>query len=289
MRRLLTIFILLIFVFPYCKGKDKKVSETETIVKTVVVMDTTIPVVVDVVGKIIPKNVVTVFAQIPGRVEKIRVREGDTVFSNQTLATVIQEIPGSEFKPYSVKSPIKGIVLKSFIDIGKTITPQTPLFEIGDIGCLNFKGQVFGEERFSVKPKQKIAITDEEKDTIAVVQINLVAPQIDPVTGGLTIETEVCRLASPNISMLIGQTLNGHIIIGEKTGMVVPRKSVVNLSEKGTGVFRVENDKAVFASIQIISRSEEYYLIDGLNENDIIVSDGADKISDGQKIKIIKE
>lgn len=289
MKKLITIAILLLSFSLYCKGKEKKVTETLTPVKTIVVRDTTIPVVVDVVGKIIPKNAVNVFAQISGKVEKILVREGDTVFANQTLATILQEMPGSEFKPYSVKSPIKGIVLRSLIDIGKTISPQTPLFEIGDIGCLNFKGQVFGEERFSVKPKQKIAITDSKKDTIAVVQINLVAPQVDPSTGGVTVESQVCRLATPNINLLIGQTLNGHIIVATRTGMAIPRKAVVNLSEKGSGVYKLEDDKAVFTPIQIISRSEEYYLVSGLKENEIIISEGAERITDGQKVNVIKE
>ncbi|MEO0160762.1 MAG: efflux RND transporter periplasmic adaptor subunit [candidate division WOR-3 bacterium] len=289
MRRTLIILVMLLFLFPFCKGKEKKVTEVVVSVKTAVVKDTTIPVVVDVVGKIMPKNAVSVFAQISGKVEKILVREGDTVFLNQTLATVIQEVPGSEFKPYSVKSPIRGIVLKSLIDIGKTINPQTPLFEVGDIGCLNFKGQVFGEERFSVKPKQRIAITDGKKDTVAVVQINLVAPQVDPATGGVTIESQVCRLATPKNNLLIGQTLNGHIIVATRTGMVIPRKAVVNLSEKGTGVYKLEDDKAVFTPIQIISRSEEYYLVSGLKENEIIISEGADRITDGQKVNVIKE
>lgn len=285
----LIILISLIYFFFHCKEKETKVVGNVIAVRTVEVRDTVIPVVVDVVGKIMPKNTVTVFSQISGKLNEIFVMEGDTVKLNQKLATVLQEIPGSEFKPYSVKSPIKGIVLKSMVDIGKTINPQTPLFEIGDIGCLNFKGQVYGEERFAVKPKQKIAITDQKKDTIAVVQVNLVSPQIDQVTGGLTVESQVCRLSTKNVNLIIGQTLNGHIIVATRKGLIVPRKSVVKLAEKGIGVFKIENDKAIFIPVQIISRSEEYFIIDGLKQNDLIISEGTEKISDGQKVKLVKE
>ncbi|MCX7994356.1 MAG: efflux RND transporter periplasmic adaptor subunit [candidate division WOR-3 bacterium] len=289
MKIMLIIPVILLTFFIGCKGKETKAIETIPNVKSIVVKDTTIPVVVDVVGKIIPKSSVTVFSQIPGKVEKIFVQEGDTVYINQTLANVIQEIPGSEYKPYSVKSPIKGIVLKSMVDVGRTINPQTPLFEIGDVGCLNFKGQVFGEERFVVKVGQRIAITNDQKDTLAVVKINFISPQVDPVTGGVTVETQVCRLSPKNAHLIINQTMNGHIIVSTRQGKIIPRKSVVNLSDKGTGVFKIENDKAVFVPIQIISRSEEYFLVSGLNENDLIVRDGAEKLNDGQQIRLIKE
>jgi multidrug efflux pump subunit AcrA (membrane-fusion protein) len=255
----------------------------------VTVRDTAVQTVIDIAGQVFPRNSAIIYSQVPGRVDTIKADPGDRVRVNDVVAVVMQDIPGSEFRPYRVKAPISGVVLRKLTDVGNYVSVQNPLFEIGDISCLFIRGQVFGEERALVKSGQTIAITDERHDTIAVVAVTLVSPQVDPVTGGLTVESRVCKTAKTASELKPGQTVNGHIIAGSKNGLRVPRISVITTPEKGTGVFAIDNGIARFKPVRISARSEEFFLITGIQDGALIAHEGADRLSDGQRVSINKD
>jgi len=105
----------------------------------------------DISGRILPQNQVTVYSSIPGKVLEVLVGDGDRVGRGRTLARVIQDLTGSDYRPHQVVSPIAGVVSRTMASLGATVTPQTPLFEVADDRCINFVGQIFGEDLSKIK------------------------------------------------------------------------------------------------------------------------------------------
>ncbi len=287
MCKVITIPLLLAAgLLPACGKRQQPLAEKPVPVSVFITYRQGMKTVVDVSGRVEPQNRVSVFSQVAGKVKAVSAKEGDKISRNSVLAQVLQDIPGSEYQPHPVKSPIAGTVLKVSISQGATITPQMPLFEVGDTRCLNFAGQVFGEDRALVKPGQRMAITGNEGDTLLGLKVERLAPQLDQVTGGLDIEATICLIKNP---LLIGQSVDGHIIVGSSSGIAVPRISLVRDSLGRDGIYLVQGDSAAFRPVRIVNRSEEYFLIEGVPEGEKAVSEGSSDLRPGRKVTVVDE
>jgi RND family efflux transporter MFP subunit len=240
--------------------------------------------VVDVSGKMWPQSQVQVFALVPGKVQEVLAGEGDRVKKGAVLARVRQEAPGSDFKPSPVAAPLAGVVLRKMVEPGAMVTPQTPLFEMADLSCLTFKGQVFGEDIKKIRAGQRMMITGSGQDTLVGLTVSKLAPQLDPATGGLTIEASICLYKN---ALLPGQAVEGHVVTGVSRGLVVPRSSVVRDSLGRDGVFTLSGNAAAFVPVKITTRSPDHFTVEGLKPGQEIVFEGASGLNDGQKIRIV--
>lgn len=277
--------VLMAVIFPTsCRQKPKETSEKPVPVSVFTAKLQEISTVVDIAGRVEPQNRVTVYSQVAGKVKSVVLSEGDRVARNGLLAEVIQDIPGSDYLPHPVRSPIAGTVLSVAASQGASVNPQTPLFEIGDTRCINFVGEVYGEDRDRVRPGQKLLVTGQGGDTLLGMSVGKLAPQLDPVTGGQRIEATVCLLKNP---LLIGQQVDGHVEVGRLTGILVPRVSLVRDSLGRDGVYEVSDDSAVFRQVRVLNRSQEHFLIEGLPEGAQVVAEGASGLRPGRRISVV--
>ncbi|HBD92737.1 MAG: hypothetical protein A2015_03375 [Spirochaetes bacterium GWF1_31_7] len=271
-----------------CKGGEKtsQSDEKPVPVRLFKVQKEKINTTIDIFGRFSPENQVMVFSKIPGRVKKIYVKDGDSIQKDQLLAEVIQEIPGQEFAAFKVVSPIDGTVLRNNIETGMSVTPQTVLFDVGSLRCLIFRGQVFGSDRNKVKTGQIVHLYDTDNKNNLSLVINKISPVVDAITGGLTIEAEICFV--DNRPVFAGQTINGNIVIESSEEILIPPLSLVTLNKRGTGVFTIDKEScAHFNKVTVIQKSENRIAVKGLNEGDFIVTEGSGFISDGTKVLVI--
>lgn len=241
---------------------------------------------VDIAGRVEPQSRVTVYSQVAGKVKSVAASEGDKVARNSQLAEVVQDMPGSDYLPHPVRSPIAGTVLGVMATQGASVSPQTPLFEIGDTRCINFVGQVYGEDRARIKPGQRLLVTGQGGDTLLGMTIGRLAPQLDPVTGGQRIEATVCLLKNP---LLVGQQVDGHVEVGSLSGIPVPRVSLVRDSLGREGVYEVSGDSAVFRQVRVLNRSQEHFLVEGLPEGTQVAAEGASGLRPGRRVSVVGE
>lgn len=282
-----TFFLLLASaaVLAGCRGSNPKDPEAlPAAVTTAKAVLKEITTVVDVSGKMWPQSQVQVFALVPGKVQEVLAGEGDRVKKGAVLARVRQEAPGSDFKPSPVAAPLAGVVLRKMVEAGAMVTPQTPLFEMADLSCLTFKGQVFGEDIKKIRAGQRMMITGSGQDTLVGLTVSKLAPQLDPATGGLTIEASICLYKN---ALLPGQAVEGHVVTGVSKGLVVPRSSVVRDSLGRDGVFTLSGNAAAFVPVKITTRSPDHFTVEGLKPGQEIVFEGASGLNDGQKIRIV--
>ncbi len=239
--------------------------------------------VIDVAGRIVPQGLVAVYSQVSGKVVRVRAEVGDRVRANSVLAEVVQESPGSQYLPHPVRSPRAGMVMRSMAAEGMSVTPQTPLFEIGDVRCLLFTGQVFGGEQSRVEVGQRMALVDASGDTIMGLRLSRIAPQLDPVTGGLDIEASICMSRS---KLIPGQSVDGFVIVGKVSGLALPRAAVIRGQDGGWGVFEIVKGRAQYRPVAVKYRGQEFFLIEGLEEGSLVAVDGSQSLSPGQPVAV---
>jgi len=83
----------------------------------------------------------------------------------------------------------------------------------------------------------------------------------------------------------IGQTVKIYIETGTISGIWIPIKYVVNNGENYVNV--VENERLRKKSVQIIDYFVDEVRIEGLAENDLLITKGARNVNEGFKVKII--
>ncbi len=283
------IILLLLTTFLGCKIKDNKEVIIEKIyqVSQYQVDIESISETVNIFGKIHPASQVSVYSKIAGRVMNTNAVEGEIITKSRILASVIQEIPGFVFEPYSVTSPITGTILKKYVDYGNTVTQQTVLFEVGDLSCLYFRGSVYGHDRSKVKVEQPLELVIDDGKSISFV-ITKIAPQVDSITGGLMIEAKICLVPGSGNVLYPGQAVEGEIIINTQQRAIIPIAALVKNTKKEEGVYINVDGRTVFKNVSVIKRWEERVAVDGLNQDELIIDEGAYDLNVGDKLSIIR-
>ena len=106
---------------------------------------------------------------------------------------------------------------------------------------------------------------------------------VDAATGSLT-----SKVAFPNPDGHLYSGIQGTIVMtfAEKNLIVVPQHAVVRLQDKAQ-VYKVKADStatAVEVTTEDAGNGKDFIVTSGLNEGDRIVTDGANNVTEGQKV-----
>jgi multidrug efflux pump subunit AcrA (membrane-fusion protein) len=268
-----------------CKRGDEVGVEDYVPVTTLAVDEGSIVNRIDVYGKLFPKQEVNVFPKLDGDIIELYVREGDTVKKGQNLAKIKQNIPGADFAPGMVNSPIAGVVLRSNFDIGSAVTRQTQVFQIGDLTCLYFRGQVFGEDIARIESGQVLYVDDGVSDKGLGLQVTRISPRRDEITGGVTIEAQICFVGKR--TLMPGQSVDGYIETGEIRGISVPRNALVKNGGDKRGVYIIKEERARFVPVSTTASDENGFLVEGIVAGTEVIIDGAQIVKEGDLVKIV--
>ena len=116
-------------------------------------------------------------------------------------------------------------------------------------------------------------------------RIARVSPVLDPATRTAPIEIEIPNPAyrlKPGMYARVGITTQSK----KKDALVVPSSAVVDLGGR-RGVFQLQNDTAVFRTVQV--GSEQGLLVEilgGLTDGDEVISTGAGALRDGDRVAL---
>lgn len=89
----------------------------------------------------LPERQAVVNSRASGRISEIHVKVGEKVNKGQNLLTIQPIFVGS--MPVAITSPINGYVTKQSVILGQSITPETPLIEVGDSSEVLVKGVMY--------------------------------------------------------------------------------------------------------------------------------------------------
>ena len=135
-----------------------------------------------------------------------------------------------------------------------------------------------------LKTGLKAEVTSSAYKKVFKGKIETISSRIDPSTRSILSRIIV---DNSNFEIIPGQLMNVKIIYDEKNQIGVP-ESAITIQGNTAFVYTVNNDTAERKDIEIGKRNfGKVSVLSGLNEGDIVISEGVSKVRDKGKIKII--
>lgn len=229
---------------------------------------------------------VEVFADVAGKVIEKPAQLGKRVQKGETLARLVQDVPGMVFSPVSVEAPISGVVLGDFAEVGSRLTPQRACFSIGVIDTILIKARLLESDFSRVKIGAFCKVTaDALPDATFNGRLRKIAPIIDSRS-----RTAVAEIILPNSGgrVLPGMAVKCEFAVGSRSALTVPLDAVTRL-DADYRLVKVVDGRAQFATVTggaILDGEME--VMGDLSAKDLVVVYGQNLLQDGSPVKIVE-
>jgi RND family efflux transporter MFP subunit len=198
-------------------------------------------------------------------------------------ATLLEQINKT-----TIKSPFSGIVTAKITEEGAFAAPGIPLLQITDITNLKFTVNVPENDLSKFKINQSYAITSDAYPEILL-------------TGKATLIGSKANMGSSfPVQFLVNNTSDLKIKSGmfgkvnlkndtQGKGIIIPLSTIIG-SANQPQVYLIKNGKSVLQNITISKKMQNKAVVsNGLNEGDVIVTNGFINLFDGARVSIKNE
>jgi HlyD family secretion protein len=166
-----------------------------------------------------------------------------------------------------IRAPMDGLITSRRAEIGDTITPGTPLFNMVDLRTIWVAAWIDQALISSLKEGQSATIRL-RSGRIFDGKVARLNKEADTVTRELEVDVMFNKLPEP---LVIGEEAEVFITAGEAVGTAVPVTAIVSRDGK-TGVLVVENKTTVFREISLGLQNDKMVLVvKGLSEGELVV------------------
>ncbi|MEO0160760.1 MAG: efflux RND transporter periplasmic adaptor subunit [candidate division WOR-3 bacterium] len=239
-----------------------------------------------IIGTLVADKTVQIFPETMGRVTKIFVKEGSYVQKGEKIIGMRNETVGFDFEEASVTTPISGTIAKILVDVGSTVAPQMPVAMVVDLSRIKVSFNVPEIDAQCFRVNMPIIINvDAVSEKVFNGYISEISPIIDPLTKTVAVKGII---QNPVADLKPGMTARVSIKMSEKKGAVAISKDALI----DNSVFVVNKDSiAERRPIKIgLVGDELVEVIEGLNENELVIVLGQQRLAGGEKvIPIVRE
>ncbi|OGV76873.1 MAG: efflux transporter periplasmic adaptor subunit [Methylotenera sp. RIFCSPLOWO2_02_FULL_45_14] len=185
-----------------------------------------------------------------------------------------------------VFAPASGVVEKKIVDTGEFVKVGDPIVQI--ISNKRLRAHIPFPERISaqLKPGLKVRLSTPTSTQVVESVIRELKSMITESNRTVDVIADVTN----QLDWQPGASVTGTVILGERpNAMMVPEQSVV-LRPAGEVVYVVKADTAHQVIVKTgLHQNRLVEIIDGLNANDTIASDGAGFLTDKAPVKIASD
>ncbi|MCD6109581.1 efflux RND transporter periplasmic adaptor subunit [bacterium] len=183
----------------------------------------------------------------------------------------------------TLKAPFDGTVLEKFLDEGNYVNPSQKVLSIGDLKKVYITVNLTTEELSFVKLGQEVEINApggiEEKG-----KITKVIPTVDPISKKIHIKILIPNKGGNFISGMFTDVIFKNAKTSTASKILIPFNSVL-FEQNDAYVYIIKDDKALKTKITLGNPSgTEIEVKDGLSQGDIIITDGAKTVKDGDNV-----
>lgn len=239
--------------------------------------------VISYAGSVKGENEAIVFPRAAGKITKKILNEGDKVKKNGVIAYFERDEVGFKFKPAPIVSPIDGTVGRIYVEIGQTITPQTPAALVVGAGKKYAKMNV--DEKYISKlaiGKDAEVATDAYPDIPLGGKITKIGDAIDLQTRTVPIEIEIEDDAG---KLKSGMFARINLILTRHDGVPIVPKDAIVRTDGADFVFIVDNGVAKKALIKAgIIEGTKVEVTQGLLGGEEVVTLGQQRLADGLRV-----
>lgn len=272
--------------FIFKNKKRLNLAESDKIaVKIVMLKKNSIAERLKFIGVVKGENQVQVFPDTPGKLISYLVTEGEYIKKGDVIALIDRSIPGMEYEPSKVKSPIDAVVLRLPVDIGMTVAPQVPIAYIGNTRRLVVSINVSEKFFNHIKKGQKAVIITEAGEKTGI--ISRISPFLDPQT-----RSAYCEISIANSSgIIIGSIVEVFIITKEKKDTyILPINALMeDIKTAEKFIYIVKDSIAVRRNVKLGITTDEFFeVLDTIPETTYVVTTGKEYLKDSSPVIIVQ-
>ncbi|MBI5207014.1 MAG: efflux RND transporter periplasmic adaptor subunit [Candidatus Firestonebacteria bacterium] len=202
-------------------------------------------------------------------------------------ARLAQELIQTTLENTKITSPMSGVVIKKTINHGEMTAPGVPVFFISKLDPLKLKTEIPENEISKIKIGLLAELVlDAYPDKIFTGKISHINPILNPNSRTCGIEIKIT-----NSSGLLKPGMFSRITIntGKKdNALLIPRDVLIENNNKFQ-LFLVRNETTVLNSVKLgLFQDESVEILEGVNEEDEIISVGKEYIKDGMKVRVME-
>ncbi len=194
----------------------------------------------------------------------------------------------SQIKKATITAPFSGIIDDIFAKQGQMAGPQTPIIRLVNNSTVTLVASLSEKYITRVKVGTMMNVTfPNYSDTSIQLTITSIGNYINPTNRTFYVRSTITNNSFLIPNMLAEVTIVDYIV---EDGLVIPSKSILKDQDNNDYVFVALKQGQEFVAkkttVKIIQKYNGEALIEGnLKENQMIVTEGARGISDGDKIR----
>ncbi len=240
---------------------------------------------INFVGEVKGINEITVIPKVVGRVVKKVKQEGSFVKKDDIICEIDRDEPVLKYTTYELKSPIDGILVRYFVDIGAMVSQQTPVCLISDTQKVKVIFSIAENMVNKIKKNSYVKIETENNLTFVSKDLQL-SNYIDPISR--TMEVHVIIDNTDGV-LKSGSFIRGELVFYEKFAVVVPQEAVLDIDSKNI-VFVVKQDNTVEErEVKVGLRYKNFVeILSGVKEKERVVYQGGELLSNGMKVEVVE-
>jgi multidrug efflux pump subunit AcrA (membrane-fusion protein) len=274
---------------PAGKGPGRgKAEAKEAVAVAVVTADTgTVIRSTNLVGTLVGEQQVTVMPKVAGRVTEIARAEGSYVKAGDPILYIVNDIPGMDYKPGPVLSPIDGVVGKVNVEVGQSAAPGMP---VATVASFSDRIRVRAAVSDADLPYAKVGATADVSvsaipDQVFSGRVTQVSPMVDAASRSATVEV---TLSNSQHRLVPGMTASVRLVVERREHVVAVPLSALFSTDKTRAVI-IDGTTARSRPIQTgLVGDELVEIVSGIQPGDKVATVGKERVQDGETVRPVE-
>jgi len=219
--------------------------------------------------------------------ELVSAEEFEQVGNDYESAKASEALARLTFSYATVTAPFRGFITRRLVDVGQTVSPGTPLFEIADFDPLLAIVHVPSKEFKQLRQDQPVRLLLDSNKQRLDGRIKLVSPVIDPQSGTIKVTIEITEYPRDTRP---GDFAQVSIVTERRMGATLVPKTAV-FTDRGDQIVYVAADSTAERRIVEVGFEDDVNaeILDGVTEGERVVTKGQRSLKHGSPIKIMED
>jgi multidrug efflux pump subunit AcrA (membrane-fusion protein) len=272
-----------------CRPMGKgKAEERQAIAVAVVRADTgTVFRSTNLIGTLVGEQQVTVSPKVAGRVTEIVRAEGSFVKAGDPILYIVNDVPGMDYKPGPVLSPIDGVVGKVNVEVGQSAAPGMPVATVASYSDrIRVKAAVSDADLPYVKTGAAADVSISAlPDQVFSGHVARVSPMVDAASRSATVEI---TLSNDQHRLVPGMTASVRLVLERREHVVAVPLGALFATDR-TRAVTIDGTTARVRVIQVgLVGDEKAEIVSGINPGDKVATTGKERVQDGDVVRPIE-
>ena len=209
----------------------------------------------------------------------------ETAASNAQVAEARLKLAQARLSKMRIVSPFDGVVGIRGVSLGDYVKDGTDLVNVEDVRNLKVDFRLPERSLSQIQVGQSVeVIADALPNERWQGQIEAVNPRID--ANGRAVELRA-RLDNASGRLRPGMFVRVRVIVGERSGLLVPEEAIVPQGEEFY-VYKVVEGSARRVPVKIgVRRAAQVEIVEGIAAGDLVVTAGMRLTRDGQPVRVL--